>query len=276
MIFPNLLHIPRGCGTVRKKREVAGMLYDEIIASWHEKKIRTAADIALEMNGNGASFIYHSAKIENDSITYHDTREIFDHSGVTSYTGDVRSLFEIQNSVAAYYRMLDAFEKREPMSEALICEFQGLLTQGTYDPLRYQKGERPGTYKQHDYVTGAKEVGALPEDVPEELAELIAELNDVEPRQALTAAAYFHAKFENIHPFADGNGRTGRLLMNYLLLLWDHPPIIIHEEDRRAYYDALEKFDEDQELAPLTAFLREQTVKTWRTRFEREQARQRK
>ncbi|MCI8658561.1 MAG: Fic family protein [Oscillospiraceae bacterium] len=252
------------------------MLYDEIIASWHEKKIRTAADIALEMNGNGASFIYHSAKIENDSITYHDTREIFDHGGVTSYTGDVRSLFEIQNSVAAYYRMLDAFEKREPMSEALICEFQGLLTQGTYDPLRYQKGERPGTYKQHDYVTGAKEVGALPEDVPEELAELIAELNDVEPRQALTAAAYFHAKFENIHPFADGNGRTGRLLMNYLLLLWDHPPIIIHEEDRRAYYDALEKFDEDQELAPLTAFLGEQTVKTWRTRFEREQARQHK
>ena len=142
--------------------------------------------------------------------------------------------------------------------------------------LRYQKGERPGSYKKHDYVTGAKEVGALPEDVPEELAELIAELDGVETCQALTAAAYFHAKFENIHPFADGNGRTGRLLMNYLLLFWDHPPIIIHEEDRRAYYDALEKFDEDQELAPLTAFLREQTVKTWRTRFEREQARQRK
>ena len=94
------------------------MLYDEIIASWHEKKIRTAADIALEMNGNGAAFIYHSAKIENDSITYHDTREIFDHGGVTSYTGDVRSLFEIQNSVAAYYRMLDAFEKRELIFEA--------------------------------------------------------------------------------------------------------------------------------------------------------------
>ena len=252
------------------------MLYDEIIASWHKKNIRTAADIALEMNGNGAAFIYHSAKIENDSITYHDTREIFDHGGVTSYTGDIRSLFEIQNSVTAYYRMLDAFEKREAMSEALICEFQALLTQGTYDMLRYQKGERPGSYKKHDYVTGAKEVGALPEDVPEELAELIAELDGVETCQALTAAAYFHAKFENIHPFADGNGRTGRLLMNYLLLFWDHPPIIIHEEDRRAYYDALEKFDEDQELAPLTAFLGEQTVKTWRTRFEREQARQRK
>ena len=195
---------------------------------------------------------------------------------MTGYTGDVRSLIEIQNSVAAYYRMLDAFERREPMSEVLICEFQGLLTQGTYDTLRYQKGERPGTYKKHDYVTGAREVGALPEDVPEELAELLAELDGIEPHQALTAAAYFHGKFENIHPFADGNGRTGRLLMNYLLLLWDHPPVIIHEEDRRTYYDALERFDADQELAPLTDFLRGQTMKTWRTRFERDQARRNK
>lgn len=246
------------------------MLYEEIVSTWRQKHIRTAADIACEMNGNGPAFIYHSAKIENDSITYHDTREIFDHGGVTGYTGDVRSLFEIQNSVAAYYRMLDAFERREPMDETLICEFQGLLTQGTYDTLRYQKGERPGTYKRNDYVTGRNEVGALPEDVPEELAELVSELDGIGPKQALTAAAYFHAKFENIHAFADGNGRAGRLLMNYLLLLWDHPPIIIHEEDRRDYYAALERFDTAQSLEPLVEFLKAQTVKTWQARFERE------
>lgn len=245
------------------------MTYEEIVLFWRKKQIRTAADIALEMNGNGAAFIYHSAKIENDSITYHDTREIYDHGGVTGYTGDVRSLFEIQNSVMAHHRMLDAFEKRETLDQALLLEFQGLLTQGTYDTLRYQKGERPGTYKKNDYVTGPQEVGALPEDVPEELSELLAEMEDVKAEQALTAAAYFHAKFENIHPFADGNGRTGRLLMNYLLLLWDHPPIIIHEEDRKAYYAALEQFDAEQNLDSLTSFLKEQTVKTWKARFER-------
>ena len=245
------------------------MCYEEIVSAWQNRQVKTAADIAYEMNGNGVAFIYHSAKIENDRITYHDTREIFDHGGVTGYTGDVRSLFEIQNSVAAYYRMLDAFEKREALSQALICELQGLLTQGTYDTLRYQKGERPGAYKKNDYVTGAQEVGALPEDVPEELGELVKELADIRPEQALTAAAYFHAKFENIHPFADGNGRTGRLLMNYLLLLLDHPPIIIYEEDRRAYYTALERFDSAQELDTLVDFLKAQTVKTWQVRFER-------
>ena len=245
------------------------MNYQDIVAIWQSKQIKTAADIACEMNGNGVAFIYHSAKIENDRITYHDTREIFDHGGVTGYTGDVRSLFEIQNSVAAYYRMLDAFEKREPMSEGLICELQGLLTQGTYDTLRYQKGERPGVYKKNDYVTGVQEVGALPEDVPEELSELASELEDIRPEQALTAAAYFLAIFEKIPPFADGNGRTGRLLMNYLLLLLDHPPVIIHAEDRRAYYNALEQFDSDQKLDSLVDFLKSQTVKTWQARFER-------
>jgi len=141
------------------------MNYTEICAVWMEKHICTAADVSLEMNGKSAAFVYHSAKIENDRITYHDTREILDHGGVTSYTGDVRSLFEIQNSVTAFHRMLDAFGKREALSEVMICEFHGLLT--TYDLPRYQKGERPGMYKKNDYVTGRNEVGALPEDGPD-------------------------------------------------------------------------------------------------------------
>ena len=95
------------------------------------------------------------------------------------------------------------------------------------------------------------------------MGELLAELQDLSPENALTAAAYFHAKFENIHAFADGNGRTGRLAMNYLLVLQGHPPIIIHEEDRKEYYAALEAWDDRQDLAPLRDFLKSQTEKTW-------------
>lgn len=124
-------------------------------------------------------------------------------------------------------------------------------------------GERPGEYKRHDYVTGREEVGAAPEDVADEVRELLDELLDVEPENALTAAAYFHAKFENIHPYVDGNGRVGRLAMNYLLVLHGHPPVIIHEEDRKEYYAALEAWDTRQELAPLREFLKRQTKKTW-------------
>lgn len=98
---------------------------------------------------------------------------------------------------------------------------------------------------------------------------MLEELRDVKPENVLTAAAYFHAKFENIHPFADGNGRVGRLAMNYLLVLHGHPPVVIHEEDRKAYYAALEAWDNRQELAPLREFLIGQTEKTWEKQISR-------
>ena len=61
--------------------------------------------------------------------------------------------------------------------------------------------------------------------------------------------------------------------INYFLLLHDHPPIIIHEEDRKGYYAALEAWDERQELAPLIVFLKEQTAKTWAKQIERAERR---
>ena len=248
--------------------------YDKLLTVWQSRHIATSAELAAEMNGNGISFIYHNGKLENSQITYHDTREIFDRGGVTSYTGDVRTLFEIQNLCAGYRRFLEAFGKHEPLTDIFIKELHGILTQGTYDTHRYEIGERPGTYKQHDFVTGKEEVGALPEDVPQEMAELLDELRDVSDENALTAAAYFHAKLENIHPFADGNGRVGRLLMNYILVRHNHPPITVFEEDRRDYYAALEQFDQNLELEPLISFLRRQCEKSWEHYLTRQIARE--
>ena len=243
--------------------------YEKAVTLWQQKKITTDAELAEALNGHSIAFAYHSGKIENENVTYHDTREIFEHDGVTSYTGDLRTLFEIRNAKDANELFLTAFHAKRVFNEALIMEFQYLLTQNTYDTRRWQLGERPGEYKHHDYVTGKAEIGAAPEDVHDEISELFAELQNISSENALTAAAYFHAKFENIHPFADGNGRTGRLSMNYFLVLHDHPPIIIHEEDRKAYYAALEAWDTQQELEPLCRFLKEQAVKTWQKQIER-------
>lgn len=243
--------------------------YEKAVAIWQLRDITNDAELAEALNGHSVAFAYHSGKIENERITYHDTREIFEHDGVTSYTGDLRTLFEIRNAKEANELFLVSFNERRPIDDDLVKEFQYMLTQNTYDTRRYQLGERPGEYKLHDYVTGKEEIGAAPEDVAEEIAELLAELQDISDDKALIAAAYFHAKFENIHPFADGNGRTGRLLMNYLLVLHNHPPIVIHEEDRRAYFEALESWDSVQDLEPLIAFLKEQTAKTWQKQIER-------
>lgn len=237
--------------------------YEKAIALWQQKNITTDAELAEALNGHSIAFAYHSGRIENERITYHDTREIFEHDGVTSYTGDLRTLFEIRNAKEANELFITAFHEKRPFDEAFIMQLQKCLTQNTYDTRRWQLGERPGEYKHHDFVTGKFEIGAAPEDVQAEISELLSELIDVKEQDALTAAAYFHAKFENIHPFADGNGRTGRLAMNYFLVTHNHPPVIIHEEDRKAYYTALEAWDSIQNLDPLRDFLREQTEKTW-------------
>lgn len=243
--------------------------YEKACALWRKRNIQTAAELSEALNGHSVAFAYHSGKIENEKVTFHDTREIFDHDGVSAYTGDLRTLFEIRNAKEANELLLTAFEEKRPLDEGFVKEIQGCLTKNTYDTRRWQLGERPGEYKKHDYVTGKAEIGASPEDVRDEILELLNELADVSEEKALTAAAYFHAKFENIHPFADGNGRAGRLLMNYFLLRHGHPPVIIHEEDRKAYFSALEDWDEKQMLEPMIAFLKEQTAKTWEKQIEK-------
>lgn len=243
--------------------------YGKALSFWREKQIRTDAELAEALNGQGIFYAYHSGNLENEHITYNDTREIFEHDGVVSYTGDLRTLFEIRNAKNAYELFLVSFREKRPLNESLVKEFQKLLTLNTCDERRYQLGERSGEYKHHDYVTGKNEIGAAPGDVAEEMRKLLDELQNAPAEQLLRAAAYYHVKFENIHPFADGNGRAGRLTMNYFLVINDHPLITIHQEDRKAYYAALEAWDERQELAPMEAFLREQTIKTWEKQLGR-------
>ena len=247
--------------------------YEKVLVLWQRKQVKTDAELAEALNGYSISFAYHSGNLENDAITYNDTREIFDHDGVTLYTGDLKTLLEIRNAKDAYELFLQSFRDRQPLDESLVKEFQKCLTKNTYGTRLCQLSEHPGEYKRHGFVTGKNEVGSAPGDVADEMRELHSEvlcmLDDMHIDQLLSIVAWYHVKFENIHPFADGNGRTGRLTMNYLLVMNGHPPITIHEEDRRDYYAALEAWDERQDLAPMEDFLRAQTVKTWEKQLER-------
>ena len=242
---------------------------------WQGFKIATEADLAAYLDSFRILFAYNSNKIENGNTTYDDTYEVFVNGRVTGYTGDTRTIIEIENQKRAWLRTLQAFGRREPIDEAFVLEMQRIITEGVYDEKRMEKGERPGEYKRHHYVVGRSETGAAPETVADEMAEMLDEMAAFEAtgKSLLTAAAYFHAKFENIHPFSDGNGRTGRTMMNYYLLLNDHPPITIHDEDRKDYYAALEAYHSELDLEPLKGFLKEQTVKTWEKTLAREQRR---
>lgn len=209
-------------------------------------------------------FAYHSNKIENDKTNYHDTREIFENGCVVNYTGDLRTLYEIANQKDCFHFLLDKIIKKEPLSIELIKCIHYHLAKGTYDKLRYNVNkERPGEFKKHDYVTGVYEAGSTPENVKGDLEDLLEEINNSTSDDYLTIGAYLHVVFENIHPFADANGRVGRTLMNYYFLIHNIRPIIIYEEDRQLYYDCLEKFDKDNDLKPFIEFIKYQQEKTW-------------
>lgn len=237
--------------------------YRKIVANWRKKKIATREDLARELSEYRVYFAYHSGRIENQAITYHDTREVFENGRAVGFTGDVRTLFEIQNLKECHERLLDAFQMREPLNEPFVRELQGILAKGTYDEQRWNNGERPGEYKHGDYVVGVREVGSPAKQVKKDVQVLIKELDVVTQDNVLTVAAYFHLVFESIHPFADGNGRTGRALMNYLLVLNNHPPLIIYDEDKMSYYGAMEIWDEEAALEPMKEFLKVELVKTW-------------
>lgn len=240
------------------------MQYEKAVQLWQGWNIRSASDLDKYLDSFRILFAYHSGRIENADITYNDTREIFQNGRVSSYTGDPRALFEQQNQKLCYEVLKEKFEKKEALSLPLIQELHRILTSGTYDERRYLvNGERPGEFKKHDYVTGLHEVGSPPQEVEGDLGELIAEVNTLGAQEPLRAGAYLHAQFEYIHPFADGNGRVGRTLLNYWLLINNYPPLIVFEEDKRIYYDALREYDEAEELAPLINFFQAQTLKTW-------------
>ena len=84
--------------------------YEKAVALWQRKKITTDAELAEVLNSHSIAFAYHSGKIENPNITFNDTREIFENDSVSSYTGDLRTLFEIRNAKDAIYLMLDHFD----------------------------------------------------------------------------------------------------------------------------------------------------------------------
>jgi Fic family protein len=227
-------------------------------------RIMSVADLDKYLNRFRILFAFHSGKIENKDITYHDTREIFENGRVSNYTGNPRALFEQQNQKICYELLKEKIVKKEPLSVELVREIHRTLTSGTYDERRYiENEERPGEFKKHDYVTGIHEVGSAAADVESDLADLFGEVNAYEGEEVLKAAAYLHARFAFIHPFADGNGRVGRALLNYYLMTNNHPPLILYDEDKRMYYECLRKYDETEELNPLYEFLRYEMEKTW-------------
>lgn len=250
-----------------KTMELVAGSFDRVVAWWRElddadRRFHLEESFPLVCS-------YNSGKIENDEITYHDTKEIFEHGRVVGFTGDPRTIFEIVNLKNAWREALALGASRAPMEVSDILRLHAVLTAGTYDELRWAKGERPGTFKLGDYVV-ADGVGYAPDEVEGAVSELLGDVNEAlasvacgNARKALIASCYAHAKLVEIHPFADGNGRCARLFQNICLIRANCPSLIVHEQNRMAYYGALDAFHIEGDLGGFVDFCMVEMIDTW-------------
>lgn len=187
-------------------------------------------------------FTYNSNHIEGSRLTHDQTRYIFETNTIGIGGGSVKvdDIVETAN----HFRCIDLIieNAKRPISEALIKELHRTLKNGTTDAR--QDWFAVGDYKRLPNTVGNMDT-TLPEDVPQKIQELLFEYN-AKKEKTFDDLLDFHYKFECIHPFQDGNGRVGRLLLFKDCLKHDIVPFIIDEELKLFYYRGLKEWNHER------------------------------
>ena len=187
-------------------------------------------------------FTYNSNHIEGSRLTHDQTRYIFETNTIGIGGGSVKvdDIVETAN----HFRCIDLIieNAKRPISEALIKELHRTLKNGTTDAR--QDWFAVGDYKRLPNTVGNMDT-TLPEDVPQKIQELLFEYN-AKKEKTFDDLLDFHYKFECIHPFQDGNGRIGRLLLFKDCLKHDIVPFIIDEELKLFYYRGLKEWNHER------------------------------
>jgi len=187
-------------------------------------------------------FAYNTNRIEGSKLTEDETRYIYD--TYTICTGDnktanVNDIIETVNHFTCFNYLLKIAE--EPLSEEIIKEFHNILKRGTADS--FKDWFKVGDYKTRENFVGDLKT-ALPEEVNKEMKNLLSEYLKKETN--LEKIIDFHYNFEKIHPFQDGNGRIGRLIMFKECLKNNIVPFIIEDENKQFYYMGLKEYPDSK------------------------------
>ena len=211
----------------------------ERIRSEYQQKIADKMGKMQWMEYNEILFSAYSCAIEGNSFTVDDTRILREQGMAMIPVG--RSLLEC-TEISDHFRAFDYMVSHlnHPFDESLLKEVNRLVTEHT---LTYRAPEAiPGEYTTEDMAAGDTVFGdheTLIARIPNLMASTEKAIND--GQHPIVVAAKWHGYYEYLHPFRDGNGRTGRLLSNFILLRANHPLHIIRLEDRAAYISALKQ-----------------------------------
>lgn len=201
------------------------------------------------------NFIYNSNAIEGNTLTLKET-DIILRYGVTVKGKSLKEHEEVKEQEYAINFLKEIIKRNEPLSLRLIREFHSLVLNDDI--------ENRGKFKQsNNEILGAGFETTPYYLVEEKLTELIKKYNGNKVDNLVTKVSHFHADFEKIHPFIDGNGRTGRLLLNLELMKNGYPITVIRNEEREEYYTALETAQAKADYRLLTDFIEKSIENTF-------------
>ncbi len=196
---------------------------------------------------------YNSNKIEGSTLTKEQTASLFD-MGVLPQSDDyyrAKDIEEMNGHFLMFNLMLETLEK--PLSQDLIKKFHYELKAGVFEDRA--NGYAVGDYKKRPNIIGIHDTIA-PEQVEEKMGELLEWYK--KQKKSLSILAEFHARYESIHPFQDGNGRTGRLIVFRECLVNGIMPIIIEDKNRMNYIQGLSEYQNGRGIEKLIQVFEEE------------------
>lgn len=227
-----------------------------------EKRLRKK--LRLEFN-------YNSNHLEGNTLTYGQTQLLllFDKSSGNVPVSDIEEMKAHDVALSQIEEL--ARDKERPMTENFIKELNRLILVrpfwkdavtlgGTPTRKRIEIGQYKTSPNSVQLKNGKIHEYASPEETPALMGDLLNWYNSsIDQLHPVQLAAEFHYRFVSIHPFDDGNGRVARLIMNYILLKNDYPPVIIKSEDKENYLTALQKADTG-DIKSLIEYVEEQAI----------------
>lgn len=197
---------------------------------------------------------YNSNKIEGSTLTEEQTASLFD-TGTLPQSDDyyrAKDVEEMNGHFLMFNKMLDTLD--ESLSQRLIKQFHYELKSGVFEDRA--NGYAIGDYKKRPNMIGMY-MTVKPSEVKTEMNKLL--LWYQEQTVDLSVLAEFHARYESIHPFQDGNGRTGRMILFRECLKHRISPVIIEDAKRSFYIDGLKIYREKKDISVLEKlFIEEQ------------------
>jgi len=186
-------------------------------------------------------FTYNSNAIEGNTLTLQETALVL--QGLTIDQKPLKDHLEAVGHRDAFHYVQHLVADKVLLSERIIREIHSLVLT--------DRPEDKGVYRRVPVrIIGAHHEPPQPYLVPVQMEQLIADYTK-KKRHPIERAANFHLEFEGIHPFIDGNGRTGRLLINLELMQQGYPPINVKFADRKRYYACFDSYYRDQDPIPM-------------------------